>query len=108
MGRRQGGVGETSPLCFFPRVQSEDASPASHGRRPFSSQPSGPEPGFSFCGNKLVPIPGSAFPIKGEFLSFQQPETEFSLEKCHLYMRGTSGAYYHFVPQWSKTSGNRN
>ncbi len=23
-----------SPLCFFPRVQSEDASPTSHGRRP--------------------------------------------------------------------------
>ena len=34
MGRRQGGVGEASPLCFFPRVQSEDASPTSHGRRP--------------------------------------------------------------------------
>ena len=29
MGRRQGGVGEASPLCFFPRVQSEDASPTS-------------------------------------------------------------------------------
>ena len=34
MGRRQGGAGEASPLCFFPRVQSEDASPTSHGRRP--------------------------------------------------------------------------
>src|SRR5271167_1750922 len=34
MGGRQGGVGEASPLCFFPRVQSEDASPTAHGRRP--------------------------------------------------------------------------
>jgi hypothetical protein len=34
MGRRQGGVGKASSLCFFPRVQSEDASPTSHGRRP--------------------------------------------------------------------------
>ena len=41
-------------------------------------------------------------------MSFQRPETEYSLEKCHLYVRGTSGAYYYFVPQWSKTSGNRN
>ena len=32
MGRRQGGVGEASPLCFFGRGQSEDASPTHHSR----------------------------------------------------------------------------
>src|SRR5271165_6268971 len=31
-----------SPLCFFPRVQSEDASPTSNGRRPhFHRNPTG-------------------------------------------------------------------
>jgi hypothetical protein len=32
MGRRQGGVGEASPLCFFGRGQSEDASPTHRSR----------------------------------------------------------------------------
>jgi hypothetical protein len=52
MGRRQGGVGEASSLCFFGRGQSEDASPTHRnplGRGHLAVFPSGQLKQLWFC-----------------------------------------------------------